>query len=237
MSALVGLQENQVNTFSNSGAVGLIGSLNYSKEIGTWALAGGFNYSQNTQTVLIGYTTSNMGYSANMLHKFGRWRWSTTAGGSKSLLNSTGYSTMAQNYSTSLSGRWIGVSGGYTRSDGNALLASTGLVTNPLPPILLPNQLVFYGGDGWSVGLGSNPTGKLAISASYSKSQSNTSGTLTPYSFNHNEQINARIQYQVRQLYFNAGYTRLVQGFSSSTAPAAMFGTYYFGIQRFFNFF
>jgi hypothetical protein len=237
VSALLGVQENTINTFNNGSTIGLISSGNYSRAFGSWAFAGGVNYSQNTQTVLIGYTTSNMGYSANMLHKFGRWRWGATAGGSKSLLNSTNYSTFAQNYSTSLSGRWIGVTGAYARSSGNALLASTGLVTNPLPPVLLPTQLVFYGGEGWSIGLGSNPTGRLAITASYSKSQSNTSGTLTPFSFNHNETINARIQYQVRQLYFNAGYTYLLQGFSSSTGPAASFGSYYVGIQRFFNFF
>ncbi len=237
VSALIGLQENQVNALNNSNSLGVISSLNYSKTIGTWALAGGFNYSQNTQTVIVGYTTSNLGYSANMLHKFGRWRWGVTAGGSKSLLNSTGYSTMAQNYSTTLSGRWLGVTAAYARASGNALLAGNGLVPNPLPPVILPNQLVFYSGDGWSIGLGSNPVRKLSISASYSKSQSNTGGALTPFSFNHNEQINARLQYQVRKLYLNAGYSRLVQGFSTSTAPPALFGSYYFGIQRWFNFF
>ena len=237
VSALIGLQENQVNTLNNSNSLGVISSLNYSKTIGTWALAGGFNYSQNTQTVIVGYTTSNLGYSANMLHKFGRWRWGVTAGGSKSLLNSTGYSTMAQNYSTTLSGRWLGVTAAYARASGNALLAGNGLVPNPLPPVILPNQLVFYSGDGWSVGLGSNPFRKLSISASYSRAQSNTGGAFVPFSFNHNEQMNARVQYQVRKLYLNAGYSRLVQGFSTSTAPPALFGSYYFGIQRWFNFF
>jgi hypothetical protein len=237
LSALMGVQENQVNTFSNSATIGAIGSANYSRTFGSWAFSGGFNYAQNTQTVLLGYTTSSLGYSANALHKLGRWRWGVTAGGSKSLLNHTGYSTLAQDYSTSLSGRWIGIIAAYAKSNGNALLAGNGLVPNPLPPVLLPSQLVFYGGTGWSVGVGSNPTRKLAISASYSESHSNTGGTLTAFSFNNNNQINARIQYQLRQLYLNAGYSRLVQGFSTSSAPPALFGSYYFGIQRWFNFF
>jgi hypothetical protein len=237
VSALIGVQQNTVNTFSSSSTVGLISSGSYSKEIGTWSLAGGFNYSQNTQTVLVGYTTSSMGYSANMLHKMGRYRWSATAGGSKSLLNNTGYSTFAQNYSTSLSGRWFGVNAGYNQSSGNALLASSGLVTSPVPPVLLPSQLVFYGGEGWSLGMGANPIRKLALSATYGKSHSDTGSTSTPYSYNHNENMVFTVQYQVRQLYFNAGYIRLVQGFSASALPPAMQGTWYVGLQRWFNFF
>ncbi len=237
LTALIGLQQNTVNTYSNSSTIGVISSANYSHEFGSWALAGGFSYSQNTQTALVGYTTSNMGYSANMLHKMGRWRWSTTAGGSKSLLNHTGYSTFAQNYSTSLSGRWIGVNANYNQSSGNALLAGSGLVPTPLPGIVLPSQLVFYGGEGWGIGLGSNPLRGFAVSASYSKSNSNTGSTLTPYSYNHNNQLVFNMQYQLRQLYINAGYNRLVQGFSASGTSPALLGTYYFGIQRWFNFF
>lgn len=237
LSALIGVQQDTINTYSNSSTVGAIGSVNYSHEFGSWSLAGGLNYSQNTQTALVGYTTSDMGYSGHMLHKMGLWRWSATASGSKSLLNHTGYSTFAQNYSTSLSGRWIGVNADYNRNSGNALLAGTGLVPTPLPPIVLPTQLVFYGGEGWGVGLGSNPLRRLTISASYSQSNSNTGSTLTPYSYNHNEQLVFSTQYLVRQLYINAGYSRLVQGFSASGTTPALLGTYYFGIQRWFNFF
>jgi hypothetical protein len=241
LTALIGLQQNNVNSFSSSSSgnstIGVISSVNYGHEFGSWAFAGGFSYSQNTQTVLVGYTTSNMGYSGNMLHAMGRWRWSATAGGSKSLLNHTGYSTFAQNYSTSLSGRWIGVNANYNQSSGNALLAGSGLVPTPLPPIVLPSQLIFYGGEGWGFGFGSNPLKGLAISASYSKSNSNTGSTLTPYSYNHNEQLVFSTQYQLRQLYINAGYSRLVQGFSASGTTPALLGTYYFGIQRWFNFF
>jgi len=240
LTALIGLQQNTINSFSTSGGgstIGAIGSVNYSHEFGSWALAGGFNYSQNTQTQLVGYTTSNLGYSGNMLHAMRRWRWSATAGGSKSLLNHTGYSTLTQNYSTALSGRWIGVNANYNRSSGNALVAGTGLVPTPLPPIVLPSQLVFYNGEGWGVGLGSNPLRGLAISAGYSKSNSTTGSTLTPFSYNHGNQLVFTMTYQVRQLYINAGYSRLVQGFSAVSTAPALLGMYYFGIQRWFNFF
>src|SRR5271157_3113952 len=180
LTALIGLQQNTINTYSSGSTVGAIGYVNYSHEFGSWAFAGGLNYSQNTQTAVVGYTTSNLGYSGNMLHKMGRWRWSATAGGSKSLLNHTGYSTFNQNYSTSLSGRWIGVNANYNQSSGNALVAGSGLVPTPLPPIVLPSQLVFYGGHGWGVGLGSNPLRGLSISATYSQSNSNTGSTSTP---------------------------------------------------------
>ncbi len=238
LSALIGLQQDTINAYGNNSTVGLINSVNYSHEFGRISAAGGFNYAQNTQTVLVGYTTSNFGYSGNLMCKLGqRWRWSVTTGGSKSLLNSTGYSTYAQNYSTSLSGRWIGLTAAYTKSNGNALLAGSGLVSTPVPPVLLPSELIFYGGDGWSIGLGSNPLRRLAISANYSKAYSTTSSSLTPFSNNRNEQMTVTMQYQLRQLYFNAGYSRLMQSFSASSPTAALLGSYYFGIQRWFNFF
>ncbi len=237
ISALVGLQQNTVSTTNGGNAVGLISSGNYSKDIGAWGISGGFNYSQDSQTVLVGYTTSNMGYSGNLARKIGVLRWSANLGGSKSLLNHTGYSTFAQNYSTSLSWKWLGASAGYTRSSGDALLSASGLVTTTIPAALLPSQLVFYGGTGWSAGLGANPFRRWSISATYSKAQSNTSSTLTPYSFNHTDQLVVTSQYQLRQLYLNAGYSRLVQGFSASTTPPTLLGSWYFGIQRWFNFF
>ncbi len=43
--------------------------------------------------------------------------------------------------------------------------------------------------------------------------------------------------YNVRKLNFNAGYSRLVQGFSLSGTPPATVGSFYVGVSRWFNFF
>ena len=152
------------------------------------------------------------------------------------MLSEPGYGNSSQFFSTALTGRWIGFNGSYTKSSGNSLLGSTGLVPNPLPPIILPTDLIFYGGHAYAFGLGSNPIRRLYLTASYSRAFSNTLSAATP-SENNNQSINARVTYNFRQLSMNAGYSKLVQGFSASGLPPSMLSSYYFGISRWFNFF
>jgi hypothetical protein len=54
---------------------------------------------------------------------------------------------------------------------------------------------------------------------------------------NHTQEANAYLQYKFRKVFFTAGYSRLLQGFSASTLPAALVSTYYVGLSRWFNFF
>jgi hypothetical protein len=44
-------------------------------------------------------------------------------------------------------------------------------------------------------------------------------------------------QYQFRKVGMNAGYNRLVQGFSASGVAPANFSSVYIGLYRWFNFF
>ena len=151
-------------------------------------------------------------------------------------MNLPGYGNASQFFSTSLSGRWFGVNASYNKSNGNSLLGATGLITSPLGPVLVPTDLIFYGGHAYGIGIGSNPIRRLALSASYARSFSDTlSGTIG--SNNTNESLNARITYNFRQLSLNAGYSKFVQGFSASGLPPDMVSSYYFGISRWFNFF
>ena len=236
LSTLNGITASKVDTASNGTSVGMVNSISFSRDVGAWGLAGSLNYNQNTQTALAGYTTSDFGYGAHANHKLGRLRWTAVTSGSKTLVNKTGYSNFVQSYSTSLAGRWFGVNGSYSKSDGTALLVNNNLVPTPILPVLIANELISYGGTGWGLGMGSNPIRRLALSAGYSKSLSRTV-TGAVFSNNHNESFVATAQYHWRQLYFNGGYTRIVQGFSASATPPANLNSYYFGVQRFFDFF
>jgi hypothetical protein len=234
-SSTLSVSRNDNNTMSQA-TTGLIALANYSRQIGGWSVTGSGNYSQNAQTALISYTTSGFGYGGNVGHRLGRFSWNASAGGSKSVLNLPGYGNSSEFFSTGLTGRWIGASATYTKSSGNSLLGSTGLIPTPLPPVILPTDLVFYGGHAYGIGVGSNPFRRLTLTASYSRAFSNTlSGTTG--SENSNESVNARIQYNFRQLSMNAGYSKFVQGFSASGLPPSMLSSYYFGISRWFNFF
>jgi hypothetical protein len=219
-------------------SLGLLGTLNYSRKLGRWEVSGSSNYYQNTQTLLVGYTTSGFGYTTAVGRKFGFLRWNAGAAGSRSLLNTAaGYSSRSQNYTTGITAKRIGITGTYAKSDGTALLGGNGLVPAPIPnPIPLPSEIILYGGHSYGVGLGLNPNKHFTATASYSRAFSNTMNPAVG-SNNNGENAVVRLQYQFRQMYFNAGYSKFVQGFSASTAVPADVNSFYFGVQRWFNFF
>jgi hypothetical protein len=218
--------------------LGLLSNAAYIRQIGGWNVSGSFNYSQNVQTVVVAYTTSGYGYSGSVSRRFGRLNWSGSASGSKSLLTqASGISNFTQSYSTGLSGRWLGASAGYSKSSGIGLLTVAGITALPpgVPPGFLPTS-VFFGGTTYSAGLGSTPIRGLTINGNWLRSVNTTENGLSP-SNNKTEQLNTYVLYRFRQLYFNAGYSRLIQGFSASGLPPTNVSSYYFGISRWFRFF
>ncbi len=223
---------------TNQSAIGLLTVVNYSRRIMLWEVSGSGNYFQNTQTLLVGYTTSGWGYSGQVARKFGAVHWNANAGGSRSLLNTAvGYGYNSQNYGTGFNIRWLGFSGTYAKSSGTGLLGVNGVVTNPLAgQSPLPTDLILYGGHAYGGGLGINPYKRLTITFSYSRSFSNTVSNSVG-SQNNSENVFGRVQYQFRQMFFNAGYSRFVQGFSASGTAPAQLNSYYVGVERWFNFF
>jgi hypothetical protein len=239
LNAVLGITHTTVNP-GGSSRLGLLTSASYSREFGRWKITGQGNYAENQQTFLIAYTTSSYGFSGTLGRKFGRRsHWSVTAGGTKSgLSNQPGSGNFSQYYSTAFSTRMISASASYTRSDGNSILTATGLTPTPVPvTVVTPGAVILYGGRSYSFGFGATPKHGLTISASYSKAFSNTQADGLSSSNNNNEQLNARIQYLLRKIYFQAGYIKLVQGFSGVTGPPASVSSFYFGLSRWFNFF
>jgi hypothetical protein len=238
LNATAGVNYNIVSSNSQS-MLGLMGSLNFSRDFHGWSVSGTGNYSRNTQTVLIAYTNSGYGYSGTLGRKFGRkWHWSASASGARSVLNSeAGAGSFSQSYSTLLAVKRIGVSGSYSRSSGNSILTSAGLtpITVPLP-VVTPSSVILYGGRAYSAGIGLTPVRGLVFSSSYTQALSNTQGNSISTN-NRTEQINTFLQYQVRKIYITSGYSRLSQSFSASGNVPGVIGAYYFGISRWFQFF
>lgn len=237
-NGVLGVTQTFVNT-SRESALGLNASANYTHRINRWQLSGGFSYAQDVQTLLIAYTTSGYTYSGSVGRRLRRKSfWQATAGGGRSLLtDQPGSANSNQTYSTSLSLPRFSMSGSYWSSSGNALLTSTGLVTNPLPlPVVNPASVVFFNGKSYSAGIGAHPTRGLTMSASYAKALSGTNSN-SMLSNNSNENMFFLVSYQLRKLNFAAGYSRLLQGFSATGTPTALEGSYYVGVSRWFNFF
>jgi hypothetical protein len=237
-NGVLGLTRTSLSTTHQS-LLGLNTSLSYTHPIQRWTVGGGLAYSQDTQTVLIAYTTSGYSYFANVGRRIGRRSyWSAYASGARSLLTGEpGSANSSQSYSTSLSLPRFSINAAYSTSSGNALLTSTGLVATPVPvTVVAPSAVVFYTGKSYSLGVGSNPLRRLTLSAAYAKALSGTNSNSTLSSNNYGN-IYFLAMYQLRKLSFQAGYLRLVQGFSVSGTPPTVTGSFYVGVSRSFNFF
>ena len=218
--------------------LGILSNALYTRRIGLWNVNGSFAYSRSEQTLLIAYATSGYSYSTSVGRRFGRFYWNGTAGGSKSMISQElGPTSYTQSYTTSLSYNWLGVSGGYSKSRGMGLFTSQGITPVPpnVPPVVIPSPIL-YRGTTYSAAVGATPIRGLTFSGSFSSTRSSTESALLSSS-NHTQQAYSYLQYKFRKVFFTAGYSRLVQGFSASTLAPAMVNTFYFGLSRWFNFF
>jgi hypothetical protein len=164
---------------------------------------------------------------------------SAGAGGSKTALtDQPGTASSSQDYNASIGySTLVTANGSYSKSNGLALATGAGLISAPVPVSALPSDaFIFYGGTSYSAALSSSPARGLTMSAGYSRSNSNTSGSGLA-TISQNEQYNAIIQYQIRKMGFTSGFARLEQGFGGSTTPPQILSSYYAGITRWFNFF
>jgi len=239
------LTANKADT-TGEDSLGFSTTENYSTIVRNWNVTGSFGYSQNVQTLLITYMNSFYNFSGNVHRHWGMFNLSLGGGGSRTgLTQQADTLSSSQSYSASTGyRRYITATGSYAKASGQALATGAGLVTVPVPsPTLPPGVLSLFGGDSYGFSLASTPMKRLVLSASYSRSISNTSseatdsGQLTFASANSNNQFNSLVQYQYRKLYFTSGYARLQQGFSITGSKPETISSYYMGISRWFNFF
>jgi hypothetical protein len=212
---------------------------NYTTEIKGWKVAGSFGYSQNVETLLVTYLNSFYRYSGNAHRRWGLFSVSVGGGGGRTALTSqAGTANSSESFSAGAGfSKYLTASGSYSKSSGEALLTGSGLVTVTVPPPTLDSSLVsLFGGNSYSMSLASSPLKGLTMSASYGKANSNTnlSGVA---SLNASTEFNALVQYQVRKLWIQSGYSRLGQSFSGSGTGPEVVSSFYIGVSRWFNFF
>ena len=223
---------------SSQNALGFSTSANYSRRIGAWFVGGSFNYAQNVSTLLITYTTSYYNYSGNMRRRFGNFNWSAAASfGHSGLTNLPGTNSSSQGYTTGFGWKqYVNLSANYAKSNGLGLITGAGIQPLNLSPLLPSDLITLYGGTSYGAGLASTPLRKLTVSATYSKSLTNTVNAGIGSS-NEFRGMNALLQYQFRKMYLTGGYANLSQGFSASGLPPAKISSFFLGVTRWFNFF
>lgn len=222
------------NNAQGNNETGFVGNVNFFRNILGWNTSGNFSYAENVQSLLVTYTTSYYQYSANVHRRFPRgMAWTAAFGGSHSgLTNYQGTGNHSESYSTSFSTRRFTLSGLYTQSSGISLLGAGGLVAITGTPGV--NDAITFGGDSYGGGFSLTPVRRLVISGNFNRAISNTVGETI--SHNNMEIYNAQMQYHLRRIGLQAGYTRFTQGISAVGAPANT-TAYFVGISRWFDFF
>ena len=215
-------------------ALGFVGNVNFFHRIKGWQTSGVFSYAQNVQSLLVTYTTSYYSYSANVHRRLkAGLQWTAAFNGTHSgLTNYQGTSSHGEGYSTSFGSRRVTLNGNYSKSTGLSLLGAGGLVPVSGTPGL--NEFITFGGSSYGGGISVTPVRRLVFAGSFNRAISNTIGQTI--SHNNTEIFNAQMQYHLRKIGLQAGYTRFTQGISAVGAPANT-TSYFVGISRWFDFF
>jgi hypothetical protein len=217
-------------------SVGFIGNVNFYRSFGRWQTSGRFSYAQNVQTLLITYTTSYYNYGANVHRKLPKhMQWTAAFSGTHSGLNQQdGNTSHSETFSTTFGARRLNVEGNYSQSHGLSILGG-GNILPLLPTPGLVNSILFDG-TSYGGGISGTPLKRMVLSASFSRAISNTTGNNT-ISHNNTEMFNTQLQYHLRRIGLQAGYTRFLQGISAAGLPPANTNAFFVGVSRWFDFF
>jgi hypothetical protein len=215
-------------------ALGFVGNVNFFHRFKGWQTSGVFSYAQNVQSLLLTYTTSYYSYSANVHRRLpAGLQWTAAFNGTHSgLTNYEGTSSQSEGYSTSLGSRKYNLTANYTHSTGISLLGAGGFI--PVTGTPGVNDFITFGGSSYGGGISVTPIRRLVVSGSFNRAISNTIGQTI--SHNNTEIFNGQLQYHLRRIGLQAGYTRFTQGISAVGAPANT-TAYFVGISRWFDFF
>jgi len=215
-------------------SLGFMGNVNFSHRFYGWQTSAVFSYAQNVQSILITYTTSTYNYAASVRRHFPRGlQWTAAYTGARSgLTNYQGTNSRSDGYSSSLGTRAFTVTGNYSQSTGISLLGAGGLIPVAGTPGI--TNFVTFSGSSYGGGVSVMPVRRLVLAGSYNRAISNTIGETE--SHNNMEIVNAQMQYHMRRIGLQAGFTRFTQGISAVGLPANT-SSYFVGITRWFDFF
>ena len=188
------------------------------------------------QSLLVTYTTSYYNYSANVHRRLPvGLQWTAAFNGTHSGL--TNYQGTQQPERGLFDVAWIArsstLNGIYTQSTGISLLGAGGFV--PITPTPGVSDFITFSGSSYGGGISVTPDAATGDCRQLqSRDQQHAGGrrsrTTTLKS------STRRLQYHLRRIGLQAGYTRFTQGISAVGAPANT-TSYFVGISRWFDFF
>jgi hypothetical protein len=224
-------------TQDGNSRAGLIGHVTYNRAFGKWEFSTFALYDQDTQTVLVNYTTSNLNYGGTVKRQLmSNLRWVAIANLTKSVFEQqAGAGNHGESFTTLLLWPRASVSGHYMQSNGTAILTATGLVTTPVPPVLIaPTSTVLFSGKSYGANVTFHPTRHIWVTGAWSKSFSNSVSSLL-LGNSGSTNYYGLATYEYRKLLFQAGVVKFNQFISASGQPPTMLTSYSFGVSRWFK--
>ncbi len=220
----------------NTGA-NLVSSVNFSRKLYGWDVDAGFDYSQQMQTLLAIYMTSSYGYGTRFKRRLNDTM--VISGGFTGRHSGMSSQEGSSNHSESFTGGIglgrIAANANYSQSSGISVLTPQGLVpipsSVPTPVILEPT---LYSGRSYGFG-GSATFRRLVGTISYANAYSDTRGSHA--SVFQTRMLTSRVEWRMRKLFINGGFTRFEQGVSGLNTMPTTINSYYIGISRWFNVF
>ncbi|HVN21086.1 MAG TPA: hypothetical protein VMU05_20030 [Dongiaceae bacterium] len=225
---------------SNTG-VGFVGTLSYTRKFSGWEANGNLSYSQNVRTVESVYTTSSYTYLASLRRRLADRTFFMLgySGAHSGITANSGTTSSAERAWVTFMHRGYSLNTFYNQSNGESVLTANGLVpvpTNLPPQIFGTNAITSYDSKGWGINAGATPIKRLTFSGGFSKSNGHTIDPTIRLATD-NELINVVMQYRLRKVFLNGGYTHLRQGVGAEGTEPISVSTYYIEFSRWFNFF
>jgi len=225
------------NAMGNNGAA-LNAVVSANKRVGHWETSADFTYAQNVMTIGSVSTTSNYSYGAGVRRKVNReFAFGGTYRASRSgLAVEAGNGNTANSFSGFMQWRKYNFGGSYSKSDGTAVLNSSGTLTpTPGGPTILKDLLLFNARS-YSATASATLFRRLSLGGGYSKFNSGTLSQLSNVNTD-GDRLNATMRYALRHFQVNGGFSHTVQSVSTIPGGPREINSYYFGISRWFNVF
>jgi hypothetical protein len=126
------------------------------------------------------------------------------------------------------------VNGMYSQSYGLSVLGPGGL--QPVGPTPGLENTILFNGKSYGGGISGTPFRRMVLSATFSRALSDTTAN-SVYSRNNTEVFNTQLQYHLRRIGVQAGYTKFIQGISALSGVPFNTNSYFVGISRWFDIF
>ncbi|MDT8067446.1 MAG: hypothetical protein ROO76_04700 [Terriglobia bacterium] len=231
-----------VDTANKEGnsSLGFVGNVGMTRKFGHWDTAADFSYSQNVQTLVAMYSTSNYSYGGYVRRKLSPDSyWNASARISHSALTQReGEGNRSETFSSGIGWHRYSVSGAYSQAHGTAVLTYSGdLVPTPIGGVFT-NDIVTVDGRSYTISGSAYPVSRMTLTGYYSKVKSNTSSLLNLVnSMNNGDRYAARIEYRVRKMSLIGNYNRTTQVITAANPNGVTVNSYSFTVSRWFNVF